>query len=624
MGGREHWLSAGDRGRVARIALKRIALAVGITLGLSSCVSQQAITIDSFTRASSGVCDPLYSSVQKSQCLWVATGESIGLQWDVDVCGSINGRPVQFTKLEGDQPNGCDQSTISAGSAPACSLQNACYEGPLNVNGGHVAGYLWGRFVPATILGCSGAESANPLNECWALTLNCRPAPHQGCFGAAPPGNYPYCSKGCMQEIDQDEALELDPGPPAQPIMLPPPTFYTVTATRQIARAGTFDADASDVESGRLVWSYQVPVDASGVLAENFSPNLFISCVRAFIGVTTLTRYLSLLKVKVDDGTAVDCGGAAADATEVTGDSCPTLSGTTPAFVTVPSISSGQAIVWRVTAGGIGGLNPSSQVYIEFTLANPKGSGQPYILPTSYDFGVMASGAQRTDQGALKLRLGGSPVDWVVESTPTSDPQEFTLNVEGASHIGAGGTRNIDVTFNPSSDGIKTATGTVTLRDPAGNTVDLSAHLYAISGALPLVVIPDTIRYSSQTEFDPNTRQPLPLPWRKQFVIENAQRSPLVRQSVAIGGADAAAFHIYEGGSGTSPVAPTFTMGTGESELFSGDFCPTRLGSFSAQVTVTGNEGTDAVPVIGVGTVTLQGTAPDEPTAALCPFAPPH
>lgn len=626
MGGREHWQSSGDRGRGARIALKRIALALGATLGLSSCVSTNLLKIDSFTLASSGLCDPGYSNVQKSQCLWVATGESIGLQWDVDICASDNdnGNPAQFSKRDGDQPNRCDQSPMNAGSAPACSYVNACYEGRLNVNGDDQGLRPWGsQYAPATILGCSVAESFNPLNECRALTQNCRPVPHQGCFGANPPVNYPYCSKGCMQQIDQDESLELDPGPPDQPIRLPPPTFYTVTETRRIVRSGQYDADASDVDSGQLVWSYQVPVDANGVLEENFSPTLFISKVRAFTGdpTTTLKQHLSLLKVKVDGGARVNCGGAAADTTEVTADSCPNLGRTTPASVDVAT-PSGQAIIWRVTAldgahGGIAGLTRSSEVYIAFTLANSKGGGgQLYISPSLYDFGVVASGVQRTDQGVLKLHLD-SPKDWVVESISTSgnNAQEFSLQVEGDGHIGAGGTRNIGVTFNPASDGRKRAAGTITLRDPGGVHVNVSADLYATSGAQPLLVAPDTIRYYS--EFDQNG-QPFPLPWRKRFFIQNAGVSPIVRESAVIGGADAAAFHIYEGRSGNSPVAPSFTIGTGDSEIFSVEFCPTRHGSFSAQATVTANEGTAAAPAIVAGTVTLEGTAPDAP-AALCP-----
>jgi hypothetical protein len=605
--------------------VNRIVLPLGITLGLTSCVTEEVIDITALTPASSGVCDQQFSGLQNSQCLWVATGESVGVQWDVNVCASANGQPVQFTKLDGDQPSQCPQSAISAGSAPTCSFVNACYTGGLKVNGHNAAEPPWRTAAPATILGCSLPEHFDPLSECQALSLNCQPVQDQSCTGATAPYNYPYCSAGCLQTIDNDETLQLDPGHSLQAIMLSPPTFYTVTDTRQILRSGNFDQDASDVESGGLVFSYQMPVGANGALEANFSPNLFISRVRAVTNFdpTTFTRqYLSLLEVKVDSGTAVRCSGAAADATAVTADSCPNLGATTPVSVKFAPSLSGQPVIWRVKVldaahGGNAGLTRSSPVFIEFTLANSKGgSGHPFISPTEYHFGALPSGASRTDQGVLKLDLRDSPQDWVLDSTSTNNPQEFSLQVEGAAHIGAGGIRGIDVTFNPSSDGIKTATGTITLRDPAGNQVNVSADLEGESGAQFIVVFPDTVRYNN--EVDRTTFQPLPLPWRKRFIIENAGYSPLIRQDVAIGGADAAAFQIYEGATGNSPVSPTFTLGSGDAEDLSVDFCPTRRGSFSAQVTVTVNVGTATVPVIGVSTVILRGTAPDAP-AALCP-----
>src|SRR2546427_724516 len=76
---------------------------------------------------------------------------------------------------------------------------------------------------------------------------------------------------------------------------------------------------------------------ASRVLAENFSPNLFVSRMRAFItsdaDPTGSRQYLKLFEVKAEGGALVDCGGSAADATEVTTDSCPILALATPAYL---------------------------------------------------------------------------------------------------------------------------------------------------------------------------------------------------------------------------------------------------------------------------------------------------
>jgi hypothetical protein len=51
--------------------VNRIVLALGITLGLTSCVTEEVIDITALTPASSGVCDQQFSGLQNSQCLWV-------------------------------------------------------------------------------------------------------------------------------------------------------------------------------------------------------------------------------------------------------------------------------------------------------------------------------------------------------------------------------------------------------------------------------------------------------------------------------------------------------------------------------------------------------------------------
>ncbi|MBV9330327.1 MAG: hypothetical protein JOZ55_02115 [Alphaproteobacteria bacterium] len=588
-----------------------------------SCVRQQAITIDSFTRASSGVCDARYASIQNSQCLWVAAGESIGLQWDINICASVNGHPAQITKLDGDQPNQCPETAITAGFTPACSALNACYTGRVRIDGEGAGIPPWGRQVSATIEKCTVPDGSNPLSECRALTLGCQPVPHQECVGAVEqPRNYPYCSAGCQQAADNDETLKLDSPAAGQAILLSPPTFYTVSETRQIGRSGRFDAKSSDPESGHLVWGYQVP-ETDGVLEENFSSNLFISRVRVFTSSNPgsfARQYISLLRLQANSFPSIDCSGAPADATAVTADSCPSLGIATPAYVRNAPTSTGQAVVWSVTAldaahGGNAGLTPDSLVYIEFSLANATaGSGRPFISPQTYNFGPLPSGAQRTERGALKLDLGNSAQNWTIDSV--SPPPELSLRVDGPNNLNAGAIRDVDVTFSPSSDGVKVGTGTITLHDPAGHQVSVSADLEGESGAQNIVLFPDAIRYHD--EFDPQTHQPLPLPWRKRFLVENIQSTPMTRQSASISGTDAAAFNIYEGATGNSPVAPPMTIVSGNAELFSVDFCPTHPGAFSAQVTVTANEGTTANPIIGVRTVNLQGIAPDPP-AALCP-----
>src|SRR5215471_3903034 len=103
-----------DSGERLQWTLKLLCVALTLELAflLTSCVSRQAISVTSLTLDSSGVCDSQFSGIQKEQCLWLGAGDSIGLQWDVDVCASINGNPVTFTKLGPDQANGCDPAGV--------------------------------------------------------------------------------------------------------------------------------------------------------------------------------------------------------------------------------------------------------------------------------------------------------------------------------------------------------------------------------------------------------------------------------------------------------------------------------------------------------------------------------
>ena len=146
----------------------------------------------------------------------------------------------------------------------------------------------------------------------------------------------------------------------------------------------------------------------------------------------------------------------------VSRDSCPPLGVTTPTYVGSASSQTAPAIVWRIKlipqpvtpatqvdgaqGGNNGGLTSDTPVFIEFTLASRTANGGDVFLRTAswdyrYNFGVLPSGAQRTDWGALKLDLKDTAVPWTVKSFSTSgsDAQDFSLQIDGPNTVLAGG-----------------------------------------------------------------------------------------------------------------------------------------------------------------------------------------
>jgi hypothetical protein len=515
--------------RLAKLPLRQLFAGIAMISFLGSCCcGQESLIIRSATLASGGICDPSYSDVQNAQCLWVAAGESLGLQWDVNVCSETEDGPINnITKLGGETRQ-CPSRPMIASRGRSCAL-NTCYTGDyLADNQSSYTGY----FDP----GFYFRKCTAPVDdECHPMRRDCQRV-LRDCVGShASNFHYPLCSLGCEQQIDQDQTLMVDISNSLyiDPVLIRPIKFFAVNNTRRVARTATFAPPESDLMAGQLVWYYQVPRGADSLptqvafgpdqvlLEENFSPNLFISRVRAFTrpNPDSFSRnYLDLSEIRVDDGAAIACPGSNADATVVSSDNCSALGVTTPTYVGSASSLSAPAAVWRIKLldgahGGTSGLTSNTPVFIEFTLASRTASGGNVTLRTAswdydYNSGVLPSGAGRTDWGALKLDLGDSAVGWAVESVSTSG-QEFLLQVEGPPHVNAGGIRNVSVTFRPSSDGYKAATATITLKDSAGNRRSVSASLYAESGAQSVDVVPDTLHFGS-TGFDPNTGMPLP------------------------------------------------------------------------------------------------------------------
>src|SRR5262249_22650670 len=213
------------------------------------------IGIDNLSLSSSGLCDTLFAGVQKAQCIWVASGESVSMQWDVNVCANIDGAPVTLRKLAPDPPNACSANDAITDPPPACSSVNACYTGQVEIDGNHRTVFPpWGSSAgaPAQLLKCRGGTSNPVLNDCQQISGSCIPLEHQECQGAQAPNNYPYCSEECSQQIASDEAIEIAPASPLPSVLVTSPTFFAVADTRTIVRPAAFSSADSSFETGEL------------------------------------------------------------------------------------------------------------------------------------------------------------------------------------------------------------------------------------------------------------------------------------------------------------------------------------------------------------------------------------
>ena len=605
-------LSRRRRGnRRDRFQLVAIALAI-VTLAPPGCVPRAAIQVTGLFPVSSSLADKQNPSLQPSRCFWLGNGDSETLAWDTAITATVNGAPASFTLEQPPPPQTTDRL-------------NACYTGPLRINGTRAAVPPWGVTVPASLLECQ-LDPADTLGTCLPPQpdASCAALSNQGCVGGETARNYPYCSTGCDVAVTfKDSTVELQSTLFDTPITFAP-TLYPVTNTRVMARQ-TQPCTVVDPETGELqcVWHEGDP--SAALWDENFSPKLFVSQVLAFVlpnggdpNDSRNRRYIALERVEVGNPPInYRCGANRIAPTQADADSCARLSEVTPAYV---KALQNQAAPWMLMVrdaahGGDPTVGVGSQPYLQFTVANPTiPDAGPFLFPTDYDFGVIPAGQTRTVPAAVLVWLSSATIPWTLQSISfDTNPADFDLQLQGPATIGAGGVRGLTVSFKPSSPRLKIATGTLTFNDQNGHTQARTLSLAGTSGAQPPILQPDQIRYHPG---DPHAIGPLP--WRLRFLVESAGVNSIVRQAVTISGPNASMFKVYEGATGTTPPLPSFPIASGDAELFSVDFCPNARGmGFAAQVNVTVDEGVSS-PVLATGSVALTGDAPDPPTQ-LCP-----
>ncbi len=209
------------------------------------------------------------------------------------------------------------------------------------------------------------------------------------------------------------------------------------------------------------------------------------------------------------------------------------------------------------------------------------------VSPTSHDYGnviVGLSGSQTftvTNDGQADLQVSNTTL-------VGTDSGEFNIDSGGGSFtLPPGESRNIEVSFAPTSTGGKSATLRIESDDADEGVVDI-----ALSGtgdpAMPdIVVTPETHDYDNVAEGASSS---------KSFEIKNAGTLALNVTSTSLSGTNAAEFSIDSGGG-------SFTLQPDETSSLQVCFNPGSTGSKSAELAIASDD-PDENPFV----VALSGT----------------
>ncbi len=532
--------------------------------------------------------------LQNAQCLWLGAPQFVSLNWEA----------IATVHAEGDST----RHRISG-----CTLQD------VGAPQGSPVGPPWASVgVTGSLQACSGTVAPNPFDECRVQTNSCLDL-SPGCF-SPPHSNHPYCGTDCTQRADFSTTFKLRSPPDPEAVLSP--TLYPLQYTRALARPMIFDALHGDPASGLLAWSWTV-ARAQGAPIENFTRQLGISKVRAFIPSASsgARDYLYLTGVRVGGtigqhrGLLNNCVPNPQDRTEISADTCPELFQYTPTYLKVgPDIN--QDITWELDlfdidhGGNLSGLSQNANVMIEFTLTNTvDNSAGPRLDPLAWNFGSLNRFSSPASHTAfISIRNDDSAAKWSLASVSLSGPQaaDFYATLspprQMGDQLGPGGSAKISVDLpEQAPPGGKQAVLNVHVVSDDNREVTLQAPL---SGTLlapaQLSIEPASISFGNQAT---------PLPWLRRLLLENDGEQPLMRNSIALSGRDAAQFHLFAE-DGHSAVAPAHALDPGAGEVIAIAYCPSVRGTHQATLNVMSD--------VGLNAVAIQAVAPAAP-APLCP-----
>ncbi|WP_161782621.1 choice-of-anchor D domain-containing protein [Halococcus sediminicola] len=314
----------------------------------------------------------------------------------------------------------------------------------------------------------------------------------------------------------------------------------------------------------------------------------------------------------VVDPTSLDYGEVPDDG-ESTRTFLVTNDGTAPLSVSGTTLSGADAGEFTITDGGgpfTLGPGESREVTVQFapsstgsksaTLAIDSDDGdQPTVTvslagesvapnvalsPSSNDYGEIPTGSANTTTFTV-TNDGTAPLDVSGTSITGADAAAFTVvGGGGAFTLGPGESRELTVEFAPESTGTKSARLEVRSNDPDQPTV--SSDISGTGIESNIAVDPANLDYGDVVN-DGNATQTV--------TVTNDGTAPLAISGTSIGGDDAGAFTITDGGG-------PFTLAPGESQEVTVQFAPTTTGEKNAQLVVESDDPdqpTVTVPLTG-------------------------
>jgi hypothetical protein len=524
--------------------------------------------------------------LQGCQCLWLGWTEPVLFNWvAVGTVHEEGHSPVRVSGCNWKDPDtGADVIPGDMSVGP-----------PWRITG------ITGNFE-----GCSGTEAPNPFSECRIQTQNCLEETRP-CDGA-PHSNHPFCGIDCSQRSEWTMTYRLRATASAGANLSP--TLYPLHYTRTLARTMTFDSYNSDLSRGRLAWSWGVAT-AGGVPQENFSPQLFISKVRAFVpsggGASPSRNYLYLTGIRIGGQSGhrsrLDpCDPNPQDRTEISADTCRTLKAFNPSYQ--KSGSDWIPNVWELDlldinhGGNSVDLSQGSTVMIEFTLTNTQDNDAgPHLEPRQKDFGTLdrsSSPASHSAQFLIDNDLSAHKWTVVSVSTSGSNASDFYVGLAAPHQIGdelwPGGSAFVWVELPAEAPpGSKSAVLEVQIRRDDGVMARLQAPLSGVLLAPPLLnVQPASLSFAAF--------RASPFPWLKRALIANDGPQPLLVQDVSLTGSDASQFQLFDQ-DGRSPLPQSFTIAAGQSQTVTVAYCPSQRAHHQAQLRISTDVGQVSVPI---------------------------
>lgn len=588
-------------------------------LSVSNCRSQGTLSLDQVAYRNVGVSFQVSDTVQQflqqhpSEYFWIAPPEPVFLSWEAVATAHV------------------DSANYHVG---ACNNENVD-TGGTTFDGRNFIILPWRNYTDSKFLAC------NPYVLTWNQTSGFTPCREVSApCDNSPDPNFPFCAQACAQHPSTDTEFVVSIASTPGSSLRFSPSFAAVPNIGTFVDETTYDVGRSDATQNRLAFVWSVPTLFDGRWAENFSPKLSISRVRAFVPtsrteVSDRPNYLNL--VGIAEGVPPinnRCDPDPDDPTQVTVGHCPVLGSLVPTY-DIPTRGPG---LWKldIPPGSNNNVivDQNTIVDVEFTIANPLGQqAGPKLSPDHFDFGDVPLGQNPIFPVAFTVTNDGFSAPWTVDSITTAGPNasEFSAGVHGSRttpfSMGPLGSFSIDVAPNPSSTGSKSATVQVQMHSANGQQRMLAGNLQAFAVDLGgiLAIEPQSLYFN----FGSNR-----LPWRLNVLISNDSGRAIAR-CVAIISDGVAATEFSVTSSAAAPVSnppacpnvatsglpvPPSTLQPGQSEVLEVDFCPSRRGSYDAKLVILANiTGNAAAPIWAWRTVSLHGEGPPNNVAVCVP-----